>query len=101
MLLPVRSCADFTPPGGQSASLGRHLVVAAVLVGEERPGALVGPLHRPSERARGVRSRTLSCPTPRMSASWLRIANTPWPGATRVHLSFDLSNEHRPALGSI
>jgi hypothetical protein len=36
-----------------------------------------------------------------MSASWLRIANTPWPGATRVHLSFDLSNEQRPALGSI
>ena len=40
--------------------LGGHLVVAAVVVGDEAAGALVGPLHRAAERARGVRRQTYS-----------------------------------------
>ena len=35
--------------------LDRHLVVARMLIRQERPGALVGPLHRPSQRPRRVR----------------------------------------------
>ena len=33
----------------------------------------------------GVTTRTLSCFTPRMSASWLRCAKTPWPWQVSVN----------------
>ena len=33
-----------------------------------------------------VRMRTLSCGTPRISASWFLMPNTPWPGAVSVQL---------------
>ena len=42
-------------PFGAERQLARDLVVAAVVVGHERARALVGPLHRPPERARRVR----------------------------------------------
>ncbi len=39
---------------GVERELGGHLVVAAVAVGDEAAGALVGPFDRAAERARGV-----------------------------------------------
>ena len=39
---------------GVKRKLGRDIVIAAVAVGDETAGALVGPLHRPAERARGM-----------------------------------------------
>ena len=39
----------------------RHVVVAAVMVGDEAAGALVGPFHRPAERpSRACRMQTYS-----------------------------------------
>ena len=40
--------------------LGDHVVVAAVVVRHETAGALVGPFHRPAERARACRMQTYS-----------------------------------------
>ena len=39
---------------GVERELGRDPVVAAVVIGDEAPRALVGPFHRPAERARGM-----------------------------------------------